>query len=243
VCSHVVVCTGVERGINRVPLLLFVIPPRAERLDEPTSEVQAPAVVALAVPARLKPEKLAVAVTGAVEVGATAICLHLCRHDAGGGSPAGTNEAAEIVARVWRAAVAATQQCGARCPPLLAVHPPQRTAVPHGDSFALPSPVELSRCAPPGGRLLWGDVPHIDMEPHAAAATLSRVAREANTSRLGHTTGVLWMVGPEGGWSDDERAELRAAGGGDRAMPVQLGGRVLRVETAAVVGVAALMGW
>jgi 16S rRNA (uracil1498-N3)-methyltransferase len=45
------------------------------------------------------------------------------------------------------------------------------------------------------------------------------------------------LVGPEGGWSDRERAELRAAGW----LAVGLGSRVLRAETAAVVGSAALL--
>ncbi|HYU30993.1 MAG TPA: RsmE family RNA methyltransferase [Thermoanaerobaculia bacterium] len=52
---------------------------------------------------------------------------------------------------------------------------------------------------------------------------------------VGSTAALL--VGPEGGWSDSERAELRAAGW--RA--VGLGPRVLRIETAAVVGAAAVL--
>lgn len=44
------------------------------------------------------------------------------------------------------------------------------------------------------------------------------------------------VVGPEGGWSDAERAALLAAG----AVPLGLGGRVLRAETAVVVGLALL---
>ena len=45
------------------------------------------------------------------------------------------------------------------------------------------------------------------------------------------------LIGPEGGWSPREQAELRAA----RWLPVGLGPRVLRVETAAVVGAAAVL--
>ena len=45
------------------------------------------------------------------------------------------------------------------------------------------------------------------------------------------------LIGPEGGWSSRERDELRAAGW----RPVGLGPRVLRVETAAVVGAAAVL--
>jgi 16S rRNA (uracil1498-N3)-methyltransferase len=45
------------------------------------------------------------------------------------------------------------------------------------------------------------------------------------------------LIGPEGGWADRERAELRTAGW--RA--VGFGSRVLRAETAAVAGAAALL--
>lgn len=47
---------------------------------------------------------------------------------------------------------------------------------------------------------------------------------------------VAWAVGPEGDWSDQELARLRAAG----AIGVSLGGYVLRSETAALVGTALL---
>jgi len=49
--------------------------------------------------------------------------------------------------------------------------------------------------------------------------------------------GLALLVGPEGGWSDRERGELRAAGW----RTVELGERVLRAETAAVVGAAVLL--
>ncbi|HYG62237.1 MAG TPA: RsmE family RNA methyltransferase, partial [Thermoanaerobaculia bacterium] len=55
----------------------------------------------------------------------------------------------------------------------------------------------------------------------------------------GNGSGVL-LVGPEGGWSPEERDELLAGGMGDWR-PVGLGPRVLRAETAAVVGTAFLM--
>jgi 16S rRNA (uracil1498-N3)-methyltransferase len=51
----------------------------------------------------------------------------------------------------------------------------------------------------------------------------------------GPTSAVL-AVGPEGGWTDAEREQLAAAG----AVPLVLGGRVLRAETAAVTGLVLL---
>lgn len=47
---------------------------------------------------------------------------------------------------------------------------------------------------------------------------------------------VCLVAGPEGGWTDPERRMLRRAG----AKPLVLGGRVLRAETAVVVGLAVL---
>ena len=47
---------------------------------------------------------------------------------------------------------------------------------------------------------------------------------------------IAFVVGPEGGFTDAERAQLAASG----AAPLRLGGRVLRAETAALVGVALL---
>ena len=48
---------------------------------------------------------------------------------------------------------------------------------------------------------------------------------------------VALYVGPEGGWSDDERAEHASAG----AHAISLGPRTLRVETAAITGLAAII--
>ena len=47
---------------------------------------------------------------------------------------------------------------------------------------------------------------------------------------------VVFAVGPEGGWSDAERATLQGQG----ARPLRLGGRVVRAETAVLVGLTVL---
>ena len=47
---------------------------------------------------------------------------------------------------------------------------------------------------------------------------------------------VVFAVGPEGGWSDAERALLERNG----ARPLRLGGRVVRAETAVLVGLTVL---
>jgi 16S rRNA (uracil1498-N3)-methyltransferase len=49
---------------------------------------------------------------------------------------------------------------------------------------------------------------------------------------------ALMLVGPEGGFTDDERALIRAA---HNAVPISLGPRILRAETAALAALAAYM--
>jgi len=47
---------------------------------------------------------------------------------------------------------------------------------------------------------------------------------------------IVFAVGPEGGWSDEERAMLETRG----AVPLRLGGRILRAETAVFAGLTLL---
>ena len=47
---------------------------------------------------------------------------------------------------------------------------------------------------------------------------------------------IVLAVGPEGGWTDEERGSLEAHG----ALPLRIGGRVLRAETAVLVGLTLL---
>jgi 16S rRNA (uracil1498-N3)-methyltransferase len=63
-----------------------------------------------------------------------------------------------------------------------------------------------------------------------AMPVLEAMARRADEE-------ILLVVGPEGGLTDAERATLRAAG----AVPVRLGRSVLRIETAAVALLAAVI--
>jgi 16S rRNA (uracil1498-N3)-methyltransferase len=49
---------------------------------------------------------------------------------------------------------------------------------------------------------------------------------------------ALILVGPEGGFTDDERAQIRSA---SNAVPISLGPRILRAETAALAALAAYM--
>lgn len=86
----------------------------------------------------------------------------------------------------------------------------------------------------------WSELPRLasDAEVRWVLDTETEVAGwgSVESVRSVGSTGAL-LIGPEGGWSSRERDELRAAGW----LAVGLGPRVLRTETAAVVGVAGLL--
>jgi 16S rRNA (uracil1498-N3)-methyltransferase len=46
------------------------------------------------------------------------------------------------------------------------------------------------------------------------------------------------LTGPEGGFTDEERASIRAA---ENAVPISLGPRILRAETAALAALSTYM--
>ncbi len=82
---------------------------------------------------------------------------------------------------------------------------------------------------------IGGDAPEAALSLVADAGGVSvREALMRPGADLAASSGVALYVGPEGGWSDGERAEHAGAG----RVAVSLGPRTLRVETAAIVGVA-----
>lgn len=97
-------------------------------------------------------------------------------------------------------------------------------------ALTLPEVAEMTPLArllarwPEGRRLLWAD---------------ERASSASPVARLAAAGAGPWaiLVGPEGGFSEEERAVLRAA---PFVVPVSLGPRILRAETAAI---AALTLW
>jgi 16S rRNA (uracil1498-N3)-methyltransferase len=86
------------------------------------------------------------------------------------------------------------------------------------------------------GMLLWGAAAG-DASAEAVLPSAELPARLGPTAAAREAPAWLtFLVGPEGGWSEAERARLDRAG----AVPVQLGPHVLRTETAAVAGLLAL---
>jgi 16S rRNA (uracil1498-N3)-methyltransferase len=73
------------------------------------------------------------------------------------------------------------------------------------------------------------------LDPYAAT-TLTELKPEAIKASLEHSRKVTMLTGPEGGFSDQER-ELAVASG---FIPVRLGTRILRTETASLAALAAV---
>ena len=65
-----------------------------------------------------------------------------------------------------------------------------------------------------------------------------RGRRRARRRRRSSRGPALILIGPEGGFTDEERAMIRAA---PNASPISLGPRILRAETAALAALAACM--
>ncbi len=95
----------------------------------------------------------------------------------------------------------------------------------------LDAPTTLARAlAPPGADL------RLICDPAAPVALSDAL------SQAGKPAGVTLLIGPEGGWDDEELATAQRAG----AKAVRYGPRVLRTETAGlalVSAVTALQGW
>jgi len=180
----------------------------------------------------LRPERASWLVEKATEVGVAAIrFLHTERapRDFGAGT----------LGRLRRVAAAALEQCqGSRLPALTGPHEWSELAsltAGAGERWVLD--LHSSLCVGEGlaPSREGGKVPSSSTHPSSAREGASPSPTQTTSSAGGD---VALLVGPEGGWSDRERAELRSAGW--RA--AGLGARVLRAETAAVVGAAALLG-
>jgi 16S rRNA (uracil1498-N3)-methyltransferase len=125
--------------------------------------------------------------------------------------PAKRVRASGRVARWRRIAVASAKQCG-------------RSVVPE-----VVEPRRLDECL----REFEGTARYLLAEPALAPAGTSSVRWPAADAP---PASALLIVGPEGGWTEEEAAVAAAAG----CQPVTLGARTLRADAAAVVGLTAL---
>ncbi len=125
--------------------------------------------------------------------------------------PAKRVQASGRVARWRRIAVASVKQCG-------------RAVVPE-----VSEPQGLAECL----RSAEGMARYLLAEP---ALELAEPAAVAPPPAARPVAGALLCVGPEGGWTPDELAAALAAG----CVPLTLGPRTLRADSAAIVGLTAL---
>jgi 16S rRNA (uracil1498-N3)-methyltransferase len=134
----------------------------------------------------------------------------------------------------------ATELGVTRIQPVISAHSVPETGLEHEKASAWPN--AAIRAARQCRR---ASVPEVRTTELLAAALEGEVWRAAQArfylddraphgARLARgLTSVCLAVGPEGGWSDEERELLQRSG----AAPLVIGGRVLRAETAAITGV------
>jgi len=188
---------------------------------------EAPFALTLVV-AALRRERASWLVEKATELGVAAIRFVASEHtprEFGGGT----------LGRLERVAAAALEQCHrARRPEISGVHPWPEV------------PALLAAAGAPDGRRRWilDDAPGALTPaggfagPSAEGARMrSSVASLASAVHAPAVGSAALVVGPEGGWTDAERAELAALG----CVAITLGPRVLRVETAALAGAALVL--
>lgn len=118
---------------------------------------------------------------------------------------------ADVCERLRRGVLEASKQCG------------RNRLMEVGEACAVPPPDDL----------LSGSQAMLKLIAHPGASISPAAA--ARAANITPTTPIALLVGPEGGFSDEEAAAALAAGW----QPVDLGPRILRIETAAV----ALTAW
>ncbi|MEP2707014.1 MAG: 16S rRNA (uracil(1498)-N(3))-methyltransferase [Roseibium sp.] len=111
--------------------------------------------------------------------------------------------------------IEAAEQCGVLCVPDVQVPQPLKDVL------------EAWPETQPGRKLLFCDEGETTQNPLLTLAQMKETGTES----------VAVLIGPEGGFSEDERALLR---GLDFVTPIPLGPRILRADTAAVAALAVI---
>lgn len=143
------------------------------------------------------------------QLGATALIWLDCRY-----SVVRPSAETKKMEKWVRLAVESAKQCGRSR--ILAVHAPQ-------------TPRQLLENAETA-TIIWT---HVDAT-HGLAQRLARWQSERATSPMHPAySGIIVMIGPEGGWSMEEQELLSR-----HAAPVRLGNNILRIETAAAAAAA-----
>lgn len=175
-------------------------------LGEPLPSNESPLDLTLAA-ALLKADKFEWVIQKAVELGVTRIIpLVTCHVEPG----VVRSVSADRLARWTRIGREATKQCGrSRLTPIAAPRPVADLLTEEGVKFFF-----------------------TERDGDDWARVVQNVAKNADAPPVSLTA----FIGPEGGWSDEERRQAAAHG----AWPVTLGSRILRAETAALLAVGLL---
>src|ERR1041384_2072555 len=168
---------------------------------------ESPLALTLAV-ALLKGEKFDLVVQKATELGVVRLVARVAAR--GGGRGRAGREADARAARWQRVALEAAKQSGRARVPQVSAPVTFESLLPHEGGVAS----RLFFTERDGGSLL----------------------ASINSELLARPSSLIALVGPEGGWTDEELAQARAAGW----QLITLGGRVLRAETAAIIVTALL---
>jgi 16S rRNA (uracil1498-N3)-methyltransferase len=184
----------------------------------------------------LRPERAAWLVEKATEIGVVAV--RFCNTER-----APRDLGAGTLERLRRVAAAAVEQCHrARCPEVSGPHALAEltaTAPSSGRAGGAARRWLLDPDAPPLGPALALSFPAGPAGPANLASPASPEDPEDPESpeNIAAARDSALLVGPEGGWAPAELAALRVAGWQSAA----LGGRILRVETAALAGAVLLL--
>jgi 16S rRNA (uracil1498-N3)-methyltransferase len=187
-----------------------VLDRRADAVAEPPVEM----TLALAI---LKSEFMDAAIKDATMMGATTIQPLVATHSSVRQTPAGSTR---LVARWQRIALASVRQCGrARLP-----------------AIETPQPVDAWIDALRGD----GALKIMLVEPAAMAGPASQASPPPDLDAWGlraRERGAILLVGPEGGWTGDERSRAGAAG----FAPWTISPRVLRADATPIAALAVLL--
>jgi 16S rRNA (uracil1498-N3)-methyltransferase len=163
----------------------------------------------------------------ATELGAAALLPVICRR-----SMAGQEELSDNKRKRWLThCIAAAKQSGTNYLPEIA--PPSSLAAFLKCLAGAASPYQHMLVGMPGADGQGAATTGATASP--VAATFSQRAGSGSDPTPGAPPRILIMVGPEGGFADDEVSDIKAAG----LIPVSLGHTTLRIETAVVALLAA----
>jgi 16S rRNA (uracil1498-N3)-methyltransferase len=198
-------------------------------------ETRIPIVLAQAV---LKGDNMETAIRDATMMGVTAVRPVITQRTV---VPRSAADQPGVQTRWHRIAIASAKQCGRAVVPR--IEPPGAFEVLLDDA-SIPCRLILVEPAASSAIADFDVTADLDVTTASADAAFADTAFAKTAATAGSTPAIdavapsaaLVLIGPEGGWSDDEVRRALAAG----FRPLSLGGRTLRAETAPLAALAVL---